>query len=253
MIATSRGSLLSLGHPNQSGFSRSQPSRPRSRTLRHSEAPGPYSTLQKQNPSRSSSQPTTTPPTIRRERHPTPPACTSPPIPQTPRPPSQSLSLPRASSPSGPGFLFSACTHYHAVAPLNLEPILYPSSLQTTYPCLCLPCDFTLRLSEGASIRQLWFDIAVPRYNYLIELGESVIRPQGAPGKSQEDGWMPQARREEYRWLEPVLEDARRIREEQGKIVVRFAAGIIREFTRRWGEGQGERLRRALRNVRSAS
>jgi hypothetical protein len=93
----------------------------------------------------------------------------------------------------------------------------------------------------------------VPRYNFLIELGESVIRPQGAPGKSQEDGWIPQARREEYRWLEPVLEDARRTRDEQGKIVVRFAGGIIREFAGRWGEGQGERLRRALRSVRSAS
>jgi hypothetical protein len=141
-----------------------------------------------------------------------------------------------------------ACTHYSPVAPFNLEPIIYPASLQTAYPCLCHHCDFALRLSEGASIRQLWFDIAVPRYNYLIELGESTVRPQGAHDGSEEDGGTQQGRRG-YRWLEPVLEDARRIKEEQGKAVAAFIAGMMRDFGRRWGAREEERLVRVLRGV----
>jgi hypothetical protein len=141
--------------------------------------------------------------------------------------------------------------HYSPVAPFNLEPIIYPASVQTTYPCLCHPCDFALRLSEGASLRQLWFDIALPRYNYLIELGESTVRPQGAYGGSKEDGTTQQGRRGD-RWLEPVLEDARRIKEDQGKEVAAFIAGMMRDFGRRWGVGEQERLMRVLRGVRGS-
>jgi hypothetical protein len=125
-----------------------------------------------------------------------------------------------------------------------LESIIYPSSLQTTYPCICSQCDFALRLNEGVSIRQLWFEIAVPRYNFLIELGESKVRPHGE--RLQEDGWAARARRE-YRWVEPVLEEARRVREEQGRMVVEFVRGSIGEFGGRWGTAERERLRRELR------
>jgi hypothetical protein len=169
-----------------------------------------------------------------RPRPPPPQSSRTSPARTTDRPPS-----------SNPGFLFSACTHYHALAPLDIESIIYPSSIQTTYPCLCSACDFTLHLQQGASIRQLWFDIAVPRYNFLIELGESTVRPHGG---RQENGWTPRENRA-WRWVGPVLEEARRIREEQGRRVVEFVRESIEEFGTRWGREEGERLREGLRGI----
>jgi hypothetical protein len=109
---------------------------------------------------------------------------------------------------------------------------------------------FTLSKKTGATIRQLWFDIAVPRYNFLIELGESTVRPpqRYVGADNDDDGWVPRTRRE-YRWVEPVLEEAKRVRKSQGKMVVECVRGSVRDFGRRWGEGEAGRLRAELRGV----
>ena len=59
-------------------------------------------------------------------------------------------------------------------------------------------------------------------------------------------GWVPRAR-EECGWVVPAVEEAKRIREEQGQMVLEFVRGFIAEFGSRWGQGERGRMRGELR------